>query len=87
MNMYKQISLCLLLIFCSQFTLADWIDDAAKNTESHAIKLRQHIHQHPELGNIKIKLPEPLFLCFSLQKKAELISTTSPKATKSVPEK
>ena len=58
MNMYKQISLCLPLIFCSQFTLANWIDDAAKNTESHAIKLRQHIHQHPELGNMEFKTSE-----------------------------
>lgn len=40
MNMYKQISLCIHLLFCSQLSLADWIDDSVKNVEAHTIKLR-----------------------------------------------
>ena len=55
MNMYKQISFCLPLLFCSQFSLADWIDDSVQAAEAHTIKLRQHIHQHPELGNMEFK--------------------------------
>ena len=58
MNKYKQIALCLPLLFCSQLSLADWIDDSAKNVEAHAIKLRQHIHQYPELGNMEFKTSE-----------------------------
>src|SRR5690606_40007174 len=58
MNMYKQISLCLPLLFCSQFSLADWIDDSVQAAEAHTIKLRQHIHQHPELGNMEFKTSE-----------------------------
>ena len=58
MNMYKQISLCLPLILCSQLSFADWIDDSVKNVEAHTIKLRQHIHQHPELGNMEFKTSE-----------------------------
>ena len=58
MNMYKQISLCLPLLFCSQLSLADWIDDSVKNVEAHTIKLREHIHQHPELGNMEFKTSE-----------------------------
>lgn len=55
MNMYKKISLCISLSLFSQFSLADWINDSAKNVEAHTIKLRQHIHQHPELGNMEFK--------------------------------
>ncbi|EKE24616.1 MAG: hypothetical protein ACD_6C00076G0003 [uncultured bacterium] len=58
MNMYKQISLCLPLLFCSQLSLADWIDDSVQAAEAHTIKLRQHIHQHPELGNMEFKTSE-----------------------------
>lgn len=55
MNMYKKISLCISLSLFSQFSLADWINDSAKNVEAHTIKLRQQIHQHPELGNMEFK--------------------------------
>lgn len=50
---YKKISLCLSLLLTSTFSLADWIDDSTQQVESHTIKLRQHIHQHPELGNME----------------------------------
>ncbi|OAL81465.1 N-acyl-L-amino acid amidohydrolase [Acinetobacter sp. SFB] len=55
MNKYKQISLCLPLLFCSQLSLADWVDESVKNVETHTIKLRQYIHQNPELGNMEFK--------------------------------
>ena len=55
MNMYEKISLCISLSLFSQFSLADWINDSAKNVEAHTIKLRQQIHQHPELGNMEFK--------------------------------
>lgn len=58
MDMYKQICLSLPLFLCSQLSLADWIDDSAQNVESYTIKLRQHIHQHPELGNMEFKTSE-----------------------------
>lgn len=56
MHIIKNFSLCLPLIFLSSFTLAsDWVSNSVKNTEAHTIKLRQHIHQHPELGNMEFK--------------------------------
>lgn len=58
MNMYKQISLCLTLVLCSQLSFADRIDDSIKNVEAHTIKLRQHIHQYPKLGNMEFKTSE-----------------------------
>ena len=58
MHMYKQIALSLPFLFCSQLSLADWINDSAQNVEAHTIKLRQHIHQHPELGNMEFKTSE-----------------------------
>ena len=58
MHIYKQIALSLPFLFCSQLSLADWINDSAQNVEAHTIKLRQHIHQHPELGNMEFKTSE-----------------------------
>lgn len=58
MHIYKQIALSLPFLFCSQLSLADWINDSAQNVEAHPIKLRQHIHQHPELGNMEFKTSE-----------------------------
>lgn len=55
MNVYKKISMCLPLLLCQQLTFADWVNDAAQKVETHTIKLRQHIHQHPELGNMEFK--------------------------------
>lgn len=55
MNLYKKISLCLPLLLVNQISVADWIDDSTKKVEMHTIKLRQHIHQHPELGNMEYK--------------------------------
>ncbi len=58
MNMHKTLSFCLPLLFCSQLALADWVDDSVKAAEAHTIKLRQHIHQYPELGNMEFKTSE-----------------------------
>lgn len=58
MHIYKQIALSLPFLFCCQLSLADWINDSAQNVEAHTIKLRQHIHQHPELGNMEFKTSE-----------------------------
>lgn len=58
MKMHKTLSLCLPLLFCSQLALADWVDDSVKAAEAHTIKLRQHIHQYPELGNMEFKTSE-----------------------------
>ena len=58
MHIYKQIALSLPFLFCSQLSLADWINDSAQNVEAQTIKLRQHIHQHPELGNMEFKTSE-----------------------------
>jgi amidohydrolase len=58
MNIYKQIILVFPLLLSSQVSLADWIKDSTQNVEAHTIKLRQHIHQHPELGNMEFKTSE-----------------------------
>lgn len=58
MNKLKRISLCLPVLLCSQFSLADWVDDSVNKVEAHTVKLRQHIHQHPELGNMEFKTSE-----------------------------
>ncbi len=58
MNMYKQLALCLPLVFGSQISFADWVDNSVQAAEAHTIKLRQHIHQHPELGNMEFKTSE-----------------------------
>jgi amidohydrolase len=55
MDIYKQLALSLPFLFCSQLSLADWIDDSTQKVEAHTIQLRQHIHQHPELGNMEFK--------------------------------
>lgn len=34
---------------------ADWVKDAAKQQEAETIQLRQHLHQHPELGNMELE--------------------------------
>ncbi|UOO89855.1 amidohydrolase [Vitreoscilla massiliensis] len=34
---------------------ADWIDDAVLKNDAQVIQLRQHIHQHPELGNLEFE--------------------------------
>ena len=39
----------------SQLSLADWVKDAAQQNENQVIQLRQHIHEHPELGNMEFK--------------------------------
>ncbi|WP_180027552.1 amidohydrolase [Acinetobacter sp. YH16032] len=46
---------CTLLPLCSTLSFADWVDDGVNAVEQHTIKLRQHIHQHPELGNMEFK--------------------------------
>ncbi|WP_179998388.1 amidohydrolase [Acinetobacter sp. YH12239] len=48
-------SVCTLLPLCSTLSFADWVDDGVNAVEQHTIKLRQHIHQHPELGNMEFK--------------------------------
>ena len=48
-------SACTLLPLCSTLSFADWVDDGVNAVEQHTIKLRQHIHQHPELGNMEFK--------------------------------
>lgn len=58
MNKLKRISLYLPILLCSQFSLADWVDESVNKVEAHTIKLRQHIHQHPELGNMEFKTSE-----------------------------
>ena len=39
----------------SEATLADWVKDATQAVEAKTIQLRQHIHQHPELGNMEVE--------------------------------
>ena len=39
----------------SPLALADWVKDAAQSVEGKTIQLRQHIHQHPELGNMEFE--------------------------------
>lgn len=56
--MLKQVSLCLPALFCCSLSFADWIKPSVQAVESHTIKLRQHIHQHPELGNMEFKTSE-----------------------------
>lgn len=34
---------------------ADWVKDAALKQQAETIQLRQHLHQHPELGNMEIE--------------------------------
>ena len=46
---------CTILPLCSTLSFADWVDDGVNAVEQHTIKLRQHIHQHPELGNMEFK--------------------------------
>ena len=42
------------LILCfSSISYADWVDSAVDKVEDHAIKLRHHIHENPELGNME----------------------------------
>ena len=48
-------SACTILPLCSTLSFADWVDDGVNAVEQHTIKLRQHIHQHPELGNMEFK--------------------------------
>ncbi len=42
----------------SQFSFADWVDDAATKVEQHTIQLCHHIHANPELGNMEFKTSE-----------------------------
>lgn len=53
--MYKKATLLLPLALVSQLSMADWIKDAAQQNENQVIQLRQHIHEHPELGNMEFK--------------------------------
>ncbi|ENX21922.1 hypothetical protein F892_01160 [Acinetobacter vivianii] len=53
--MYKKAALLLPLALVSQLSMADWIKDAAQQNENQVIQLRQHIHEHPELGNMEFK--------------------------------
>lgn len=48
-------ALFLPLVLMSQLSLADWLKDAAQQNENQVIQLRQHIHEHPELGNMEFK--------------------------------
>ena len=43
------------LLALSHFAQADWVDDAVLASDAHVIQLREHIHQHPELGNIEFE--------------------------------
>lgn len=58
MRMYKQAGLGIFLLLTSSLSMADWIDESTQQVEAHTIKLRQHIHQHPELGNMEFKTSE-----------------------------
>lgn len=58
MNKFKRVSLFLPMMLCSSLSLADWIDHSVDQVEAHTIKLRQHIHQYPELGNMEFKTSE-----------------------------
>ncbi|SEL25908.1 amidohydrolase [Acinetobacter sp. DSM 11652] len=51
----RLISACTILSLSSTLSFADWVDDGVNAVEQHTIKLRQHIHQHPELGNMEFK--------------------------------
>ncbi len=53
--MYKKAALIFPLALMSQLSLADWVKDAAQQNENQVIQLRQHIHEHPELGNMEFK--------------------------------
>ena len=43
------------LLALSHYAQADWVDDAVLASDAHVIQLREHIHQHPELGNIEFE--------------------------------
>lgn len=58
MRQFSKLSICLPLIFSSSLSFADWIDDSTLQVEKKTIQLREHIHQHPELGNIEFKTSE-----------------------------
>lgn len=53
--MYKKAALIFPLALISQLSLADWVKDATQQNENQIIQLRQHIHEHPELGNMEFK--------------------------------
>lgn len=53
--MYKKAALLFPLALASQLSMADWVKDAAQQNENQVIQLRQHIHEHPELGNMEFK--------------------------------
>ena len=40
------------LLALTSLAHADWIDDAVLKNDAKVIELREHLHQHPELGNI-----------------------------------
>ncbi|MEJ5034410.1 amidohydrolase [Acinetobacter sp. MYb191] len=42
-----------LTLSTSSLSSADWIKESSNATEAKTIQLRQHIHQHPELGNME----------------------------------
>lgn len=42
-------------LLCSPLSFADWINTAVEKNEAQTIQLRHHIHQHPELGNMKFQ--------------------------------
>jgi amidohydrolase len=41
------------LLLSSPLSFADWVNRSVNQVETHTIQLRQHIHQHPELGNME----------------------------------
>ena len=43
------------LLALSHYAQADWVDDAVATNNAHVIQWREHIHQHPELGNIEFE--------------------------------
>ena len=60
-----------LTLSTSSLSSADWIKESSNATEAKTIQLRQHIHQHPELGNMEYETSKlvqkellPLFAFF-----------------------
>ena len=44
-----------ILMGLSGLSCADWVTSSAQAVEAKTIQLRQHIHQHPELGNMEVE--------------------------------